>query len=123
MHYRFSWIAGLFLLLGNCQEKASDTTQTDERPNIIIILADDMGYSDLGCMGSEINTPTLDRLAGNGLLMTQFYNAGRCCPTRASLLTGLYPHQAGMGSMTFDLPELPAYQGYLNALGYTWVSC
>lgn len=114
MHYRFSWIAGLFLLLGSCQEKASDTTQTDERPNIIIILADDMGYSDLGCMGSEINTPTLDRLAGNGLLMTQFYNAGRCCPTRASLLTGLYPHQAGMGSMTFDLPELPAYQGYLN---------
>lgn len=114
MHYRLIWFWGLALLLGSCQEKASETTQTDERPNIIIILADDMGYSDLGCMGSEINTPTLDRLAGNGLLMTQFYNAGRCCPTRASLLTGLYPHQAGMGSMTFDLPELPAYQGYLN---------
>lgn len=114
MQHQLIWFLGLALLLGSCQEKASETTKTDERPNIIIILADDMGYSDLGCMGSEINTPTLDRLAENGMLMTQFYNAGRCCPTRASLLTGLYPHQAGMGSMTYNLPELPSYQGYLN---------
>lgn len=89
-----------------------------ERPNIILILADDMGYSDLGCMGSEIPTPNLDRLAANGLLMTQFYNAGRCCPTRASLLTGLYPHQAGVGDMT-ENRGVPAYQGYLNRRGLT----
>jgi len=62
-------------------------------------MADDMGYSDLGCFGSEILTPNLDKLAENGLRMTQFYNAARCCPSRASLLTGLYPHQAGMGDM------------------------
>ena len=64
----------------------------DERPNIILIMADDMGFSDLGCFGSEIQTPNLDNLAEEGLRITQFYNAGRCCPTRASLLTGLYQH-------------------------------
>jgi arylsulfatase len=90
-----------------------------DRPNIILILADDMGYSDLGCFGSEIPTPNLDRLAYEGLRMTQFYNAARCCPSRASLLTGLYPHQAGMGDMVEgrlapDSSFLPAYQGYLN---------
>ena len=69
------------------------------RPNIVLILADDMGYSDLGCYGSEIHTPNLDRLAAQGVRFTQFYNTGRCCPTRASLLTGLYPHQAGVGHM------------------------
>ena len=65
------------------------------RPNIIIILVDDMGYSDIGCYGGEIETPNLDGLAANGLRFTQFYNAGRCCPTRASLMTGLHPHQVG----------------------------
>jgi len=69
------------------------------RPNIILILADDLGFSDLGCYGSNINTPNLDRLAEDGLRFSQFYNAARCCPSRASLLTGLYPHQAGMGHM------------------------
>ena len=69
-----------------------------DRPNIVVILADDMGYSDIGCYGSEIETPQLDRLAAAGLRFTQFYNTGRCCPTRASLLTGLYPHQAGIGT-------------------------
>lgn len=69
------------------------------RPNIVVILADDLGFSDLGCYGSEIATPNLDRLAAGGLRFRQFYNAGRCCPTRASLLTGLYPHQAGVGHM------------------------
>ena len=63
-------------------------------------MSDDMGFSDLGCYGSEIRTPNLDALAANGLRFTQFYNTARCCPTRASLLTGLYPHQAGMGHMT-----------------------
>ena len=70
------------------------------RPNIVVILVDDMGFSDIGCYGSEIPTPNLDKLAAGGLRFTQFYNTGRCCPTRASLLTGLYPHQAGVGHMT-----------------------
>ena len=83
------------------------------RPNIILIMSDDMGWSDIGCYGSEIPTPNLDRLAGNGLRFTQFYNTGRCCPTRASLMTGLYPHQAGIGHMTGD-DKLPGYQGDLN---------
>jgi arylsulfatase A-like enzyme len=84
-----------------------------ERPNIVLIMADDMGFSDLGCYGGEISTPNLDRLATRGLRFTQFYNMGRCCPTRAALLTGLYPHQAGVGDMEPDLGE-PEYQGYLN---------
>ncbi|MCC6142347.1 MAG: arylsulfatase [Candidatus Hydrogenedentes bacterium] len=88
----------------------------EKRPNILIIMADDMGYSDIGCYGGEVQTPNLDRLAGNGLRFRQFYNAARCCPTRASLLTGLYPHQAGMGGMVSRIQndvEGP-YQGYLN---------
>lgn len=84
-----------------------------DRPNIIIILADDLGFSDVGCYGGEINTPAIDSLAKNGLRFTQFYNTSRCCPTRASLLTGLYPHQAGIGRMTMD-QELPGYRGYLT---------
>jgi arylsulfatase len=84
-----------------------------ERPNIVLIMADDMGYSDLGCYGSEIETPNLDGLAEDGLKFTQFYNAARCCPTRASLLTGLYPHQAGVGHMVDDRGA-PGYRGHLN---------
>uniref|UniRef100_A0A7C4QTM7 Arylsulfatase n=1 Tax=Schlesneria paludicola TaxID=360056 RepID=A0A7C4QTM7_9PLAN len=83
------------------------------RPNIVVILSDDMGYSDLGCYGGEISTPHLDRLAENGLRFTQFYNTARCCPTRASLLTGLYPHQAGVGHMMDDKGR-PGYTGNLN---------
>lgn len=83
------------------------------RPNVIVILADDMGFSDLGCFGSEIATPNLDKLAANGLRFTQFYNTSRCCPSRAALLTGLYSHQAGIGDMVNKGPT-PAYQGYLN---------
>ena len=84
------------------------------RPNIIVILADDMGFSDIGCFGSEIRTPNLDRMAGKGVRFTQMYNCARCCPTRASLLTGLYPHQAGVGHMVGDHGVGPAYQGYLR---------
>ena len=84
------------------------------RPNVIIIMADDMGWSDIGCYGSEIETPNLDRLAKNGLRFTQFYNTGRCCPTRASLLTGTYPHQAGIGHMMNDT-GLPGYKGDLGS--------
>lgn len=83
-----------------------------KKPNIVIILADDMGYSDIGCFGSEIETPQLDGLAKEGLRMTQFYNAARCCPTRAALLTGVYQHQAGVGHMVNERP-IPAYRGYL----------
>jgi arylsulfatase A-like enzyme len=83
-------------------------------PNIVIILVDDMGFSDLGCYGSEIPTPNLDRLAAGGLRFTQFYNTGRCCPTRASLLTGLYSHQAGVGHMTDDRGA-DGYRGDLNS--------
>src|SRR5712671_3045801 len=84
-----------------------------KKPNIVVILSDDMGFSDIGCYGSEISTPNLDRLAANGLRFTQFYNTARCCPTRASLLTGLYPHQAGVGHMTEDSGK-EGYQGELN---------
>jgi len=83
------------------------------KPNIVVILVDDMGFSDLGCYGSEIATPHLDALANNGLRFTSFYNTARCCPTRASLLTGLYPHQAGVGHMNED-HDLPGYRGRLN---------
>ncbi len=85
-----------------------------ERPNIVVVLVDDMGFSDLGGFGSEIPTPNLDALAANGVRLSQFYNTARCCPTRASLLTGLYPHQAGVGHMTDD-KKLPGYEGRLNA--------
>src|SRR2546430_16934958 len=74
----------------------------EKRPNVVLILADDMGYSDIGCYGSEIPTPNLDALASNGLRFRQFYNSARCSPTRAALLTGLHPHQAGMGTLAED---------------------
>ncbi len=83
------------------------------KPNIIVIMSDDMGYSDIGCYGGEVSTPNLDRLASSGLRYTQFYNTGRCCPTRASLLTGLYAHQAGVGQMTSDGGQ-PGYRGDLS---------
>ena len=72
------------------------------QPNIIVIMCDDVGYSDIGCFGGEIETPNLDALAKGGLRFTQFYNTARCCPTRAALLTGLYSHQAGIGHMMED---------------------
>ena len=91
----------------------STRTKPVSRPTIVLILADDMGFSDIGCYGSEIKTPHLDRLAAGGLRFTQTYNCARCCPSRASLLTGLYPHQAGIGHMLANLGH-PAYQGYLR---------
>ncbi len=87
--------------------------ENDHRPNIIIILADDLGYSDLGCYGGEIQTPNLDKLAESGVRFNHFYNTSRSCPTRASLITGLYQHQAGIGRMTFD-NNLPGYRGTLS---------
>jgi arylsulfatase len=89
------------------------TERSGEQPNIVLIMVDDMGYSDIGCFGSEIGTPNLDRLAENGIRFTQMYNCARCCPTRASLLTGLYPHQAGIGHMVGN-HGVREYQGYLR---------
>lgn len=100
----------LFLAFAACTKQPPDDPS---RPNIIVILADDMGYSDIGCYGSEIRTPNIDDLAENGLLFTSFYNAGRCCPSRASLLTGMYSHRTGIGHMVAPLNH-PSYQGYLN---------
>jgi arylsulfatase A-like enzyme len=95
------------------KNKPLPTTVKPPRPNIIVILADDMGFSDLGCYGGEVQTPNIDYLAGNGIRYTQFYNTSRCCPTRASLLTGLYNHQAGIGKMT-DAEDVPGYYGHIT---------
>jgi arylsulfatase len=92
--------------------------QTRRRPNILLIVADDLGYSDLGCYGGEIETPNLDRLAANGVRWTQLYTTARCCPSRASILTGQYPHKVGVGHMTQDLGQ-PGYRGRLSENGAT----
>lgn len=110
----------LFALLlgtGGCNSSERSSANDAEQPNIVVIMADDMGYSDIGAYGSEIDTPHLDRLAQDGLRFTSFYNAARCVPTRASLLTGRYPHEAGTGEMVSALDSDPApgpYQGYLD---------
>ena len=87
--------------------------ESDTRPKIVVILVDDMGYSDLGCYGSAIRTPHLDGMAERGIRFSQFYITPRCCPSRAALLTGLYPHQAGIGHMVGDY-GLPGYRGFLS---------
>ncbi len=94
-----------FLLFACCS--------AEEKPNILLIVADDLGYSDLGCFGGEIETPVLDRLATGGVRLTQFYNTGRCCPSRASILTGQYPHRVGLGHMTQDIGQ-PGYRGRVS---------
>lgn len=107
----FIFLAGILI---NCTRQP--TTAEQEKvapPNIILIMGDDMGYSDLACYGGEIKTPNLDQLAARGLRFTQFYNTARCCPTRASLLTGLYPQQAGVGHMMNDRGT-EAFQGDLS---------
>ncbi|GAA5120290.1 arylsulfatase [Luteolibacter yonseiensis] len=105
-----------FLLL--CALFATPLTAA-EKPNVVLIMVDDMGYSDIRPYGGEIDTPNIDALAKNGLRFTQFYNSARCCPTRATLMTGLAPHQAGIGHMTgeesADNKEVPpAYAGNIN---------
>lgn len=102
----------LFLILGD-MDLSAQSAKGGRRPNIVLIMADDLGYSDIGCYGSEIKTPNIDHLAKSGVRFSQFYNTSRCCPTRASLLTGLYSHQAGIGDMTFD-QKMPGYRGYLT---------
>jgi arylsulfatase A-like enzyme len=90
-----------------------NTRAGESRPNVVLVLVDDMGFADLGIMGSEIRTPHIDALARNGVLLSAMYNCARCCPTRASILTGLYPHKAGIGHMGTNLGT-PAYQGFLR---------
>ena len=97
------------------------------KPNIIIIMADDLGYSDLGCYGGEIHTPNLDGMASKGIRFTQFYNAARCCPTRASLLTGKYPHQVGlvfngrtMSRNAATIAEVLKANGYHTGMAGKW---
>ncbi|HOB99093.1 MAG TPA: arylsulfatase [Verrucomicrobiota bacterium] len=109
----------LATIVASCLLAAGATGASDPRPNIVVILVDDMGYSDIGCYGGEIRTPNLDRLARDGVRFTQFHNTARCCPTRAALLTGLYPHQAGVGHMTEEQRDssgqpLAGYSGRLN---------
>jgi arylsulfatase len=97
-------VAGLGLLLAGATSAGAEPPARG-RPNILLILADDVGYSDLGCQGSEIRTPNLDALAAGGVRFTHFYNSARCCPTRASLLTGVHPAQAGFPDMVGRLPQ------------------
>ena len=104
-----SWL-GLFVISASATLQGAEK---QERPNILVILADDLGYSDLGCYGGEIRTPNLDTLASDGLRFTQTYNSSRCCPSRASLLTELYPHQAGIGRFVGG-GKLPGYRGKLT---------
>lgn len=107
----------VFLVIGLsfnfCSFKESTEVRCNQ-PNIILIMADDMGFSDPGFMGSGINTPNIDRLANNGMVFNQFYNAGRCCPTRASLLTGLYAHNANLGWMTASDFGRDGYRGAIS---------
>ena len=87
--------------------------QQQRRPNILLVVADDLGYSDLGCYGGEIATPTLDALAADGVRFAQFYTTARCCPSRASILSGQYPHKVGVGHMVTDMGH-PGYRGRLS---------
>ncbi|PQO28792.1 arylsulfatase [Blastopirellula marina] len=110
-----------------CSLLLSTVALADERPNIVVIMVDDLGFSDLGCFGGEINTPNIDALANGGLRFTSFYNCARCCPTRAALLTGLYPHQVGLmrngNSLTRNgvtIAEALGAAGYQTAMSGKW---
>lgn len=120
------WVSAIVCVIGAGASVASaqttrPATAAVDRPNIVLILADDLGYSDLGSYGSEIRTPHLDALARDGVSFTQFYNQARCCPTRATLMTGRYPHQVGIGAMIDGYhagirkaADSPAYQDRLD---------
>ena len=115
------FVLAVFSLPLSAEESRAETP--DGRPNIVLIMADDMGYSDLSCYGSHIKTPHLDQLAKDGLRFNQFYNSARCCPTRAALLTGLYPHQTGVGWMTAADLGTQGYTGNLNDECRTIAEC
>lgn len=101
------------------QSTNKENPASENRPNILLILVDDMGYSDISCFGGEIDTPNLNNLAANGLRYTQFYNGARSCPSRAALMTGLHPHMTGIGWMT---DRNLGYQGYTGELSKNCVT-
>jgi len=107
------------LLFFGCFSDGEEKELPKSQPNILLIMADDLGYGDLGCYGGEIATPNIDLLAKQGLRLTQCYNNGICAPSRASLLTGRYPHQTGIGFFNIDLKE-KGYEGYLNKESLTF---
>lgn len=122
-----SWVAMLSVCLIFSSDANARQGEQPTRPNIVVILVDDMGFSDLGCYGGEIHTPNIDRLAAGGLRFRQFYNCARCCPTRASLLSGLYAHQVGLKvnghSLTHDgatIAEVLRASGYQTAMAGKW---
>ncbi len=110
----------LILIILSCLFCSFEKQKQEKRPNIVLILADDLGYSDLGCFGSEIATPNIDALAKHGQIFTGFYTAATCSPSRAMLLTGTDNHVAGLGDMAERIPAIPeevgqpGYEGYLN---------
>jgi arylsulfatase A-like enzyme len=107
------------LLLVSCISATKISEKpVEKKPNILLIMADDLGFSDIGSYGSEIKTPNIDRLAAEGTRLRQCYNNGICAPSRASLLTGQYPHKAGIGFFNRDL-GVPGYEGYLNSESLT----
>ena len=108
MKYWLAAVLSAITVTGTAADSASD------KPNILYIVADDLGYSDLGCYGGDIDTPVLDALAAGGVRLSQFYNTGRCCPSRASLLTGQYPHRVGLGHMTTNDLGRPGYRGVVS---------
>lgn len=110
-HKHFGVLLCAVIALGSLPGHAREASS---RPNILLILADDLGWSDLGSYGGEIKTPNLDALAAKGLRFSQAYNSSRCCPSRASLLTGLYPHQAGIGRFVGRDSGMAGYRGRLN---------
>lgn len=93
-----NWVLICFMIFG-----LWGSIRAQARPNVILILVDDMGWSSIGCYGGIVETPNIDRLAADGVRFDQFYNAARCCPTRATLMTGLHPHQVGIGHMTLPM--------------------
>jgi arylsulfatase A-like enzyme len=112
--FLYNGLSLVVLILISSQIFSQNSPIKPGKPNVLVILTDDMGYSDIGCFGSEIKTPNIDRLASNGLRFTRFYNTSRCSPTRASLLTGLYPHQAGMGHLSNSNFEEEGYRDDLS---------
>jgi arylsulfatase len=113
---RLHILFAIFLFALSCSVKKEAPVKN--RPNFLIIMADDLGYTDLGCYGGEIRTPNLDALARNGILNTDFYTSPTCSPTRAMLLSGVDAHRSGFGTMEGDWAEnqrgLRGYEGYLN---------
>ena len=118
-----NWFAMRFLIVSVfCFVNLSYLTASDSRPNIVLIMADDLGFSDLGCYGSEIETPNLDQLASQGLRFNQFYNTAKCHSSRICLLTGLYMYQAGNQEMSrgVTLAEALKPAGYHTMMVGKW---